>query len=77
MHPRSLKPSKKGLFDVYPESSPAKWRTNYDFAAITDGRVLKESFDRRQPSGMLGLVFNTRRPVFSNRNTRKALAMLF
>lgn len=68
---------KKGLFDIYPESSPAKWRTNYDFAAVTDGRVLKESFKKREPSGMLGLVFNTRRKVFTNRNVRKALAMLF
>ena len=28
-------------------------------------------------SGMLGLVFNTRREKFSNRNVRRALAMLF
>ncbi len=68
---------KKGLFDIYPETSPAKWRTNYDFDAVKDGRVLKESFKRREPSGMLGLVFNTRRPVFKNRKVRKALAMLF
>ncbi|MDD9909798.1 MAG: extracellular solute-binding protein [Ahrensia sp.] len=68
---------KKGLFDIYPESSPAKWRTSYDFAAVDDGRVVKESFASREPSGMLGLVFNTRREKFSNRNVRKALAMLF
>ena len=68
---------KKGLFDIYPENSPAKWRTNYDFEAVNDGRVLKEEFKSREPSGMLGFVFNTRRSKFQNRNVRKALAMLF
>lgn len=68
---------RKGLFDVYPESSPARWRTSYDFPAVDDGRVVKEEFTNRTPSGMLGFVFNTRRAPFKNRNVRKALAMLF
>lgn len=68
---------KKGLFDIYPEASPAKWRTHYEFKAAKDGRILKESFASREPSGMLGFVFNTRRPKFQNRNVRRALAMLF
>jgi peptide/nickel transport system substrate-binding protein len=68
---------KKGLFDIYPENSPAKWRTAYDFPAVDDGRVEKVAFQNRTPSGMLGFVFNTRRPAFENRNVRKALAMLF
>ncbi len=68
---------KKGNFDVYPESSPSKWRTAYDFAAVADGRIVKEIYPKRTPSGMLGFVFNTRQAKFSNRNVRKALAMLF
>lgn len=68
---------KKGLFDVYSETSPSKWRTAYDFDAVSDGRVKKQVFERNLPSGMLGFVFNTRRPVFAKRNVRKALAMAF
>ena len=68
---------KKGLFDVYPENSPAKWRTDYDFPAVERGEIVMEVFEPELPSGMMGLVFNTRRPVFENRNVRKALAMLF
>ncbi len=68
---------KKGLFDLYPENSPAKWRTAYDFPAVDDGRVVKETFKDRTPSGMLGFVFNTRRPPLDDRNVRRALAMLF
>ena len=68
---------KKGLFDIYPESSPARWRIAYDFPAAERGDVVKAVFEPKVPSGMLGLVFNTRRPVFADRNVRKALAMLF
>ncbi len=68
---------KKGLFDIYPENSPGKWRTAYDFPAAEDGRITKEEFQNKTPSGMLGFVFNTRRSQFKNRHVRKALAMLF
>ncbi len=68
---------KKGLFDIYPENSPAKWRTAYNFPAIKEKRIIKEAFPNQTPSGMLGFVFNTRRPIFKNRQVRKALAMLF
>ncbi len=68
---------KKGLFDIYPENSPAKWRTAYDFPAVSDGRVIMETFKDRTPSGMLGFVFNTRRAPFDNRDVRRAMAMLF
>ena len=68
---------KKGLFYVYGEPSPAKWRTAYDFEAVSDGRVVKEVYKDRTPSGMLGFVFNTRREVFKNPRVREALAMVF
>ncbi|MEO0546820.1 MAG: extracellular solute-binding protein [Pseudomonadota bacterium] len=68
---------KKGLFDVFSETSPPRWNTAYDFPAVRDGRVIKEVFETRTPSGMLGFVFNTRRPLFQNKKVREALAMVF
>jgi peptide/nickel transport system substrate-binding protein len=68
---------KKGLFDVNPEGDPARWNTGYDFPAVADGRVVKETFKTGLPKGMFGLVFNTRRPVFADIRVRKALAELF
>ncbi len=68
---------KKGLFDVYPEGDPAKWAKNYDFQAVTDGRVKQEAFITGTPANMFSFVFNTRRPVFSDRKVRTALAMLY
>jgi len=68
---------KKGLYDIHPEGSPAKWRTGYDFPAANDGRIIKQAFKKETPSGMLGFVFNTRRKPFENRAVRQALAMVF
>jgi peptide/nickel transport system substrate-binding protein len=68
---------KKGLFDVYPESDPAKWETNFNFPAVTEGKVKKEAFTSGTPANMYGFVFNTRRPVFSDVKVRTALSMLY
>lgn len=68
---------KKGLFYVYPDGNPRHWQTAYDFPAVAEGRVVKDSYDTGVPSGMLGFVFNTRRPVFKDRAVRRALSLLF
>src|SRR5581483_7307074 len=67
---------KKGLFVVNPEGDPAQWNTAYDFPAVADGRVVKETFKTGVPKGMNGFAFNTRRPVFADVRVRRALAKL-
>ena len=39
---------KAGLYDVHGESDPTRWETGYDFPALRDGRIVKETF----PSGL-------------------------
>ncbi|KQT83593.1 bicyclomycin resistance protein [Aurantimonas sp. Leaf443] len=68
---------KKGLFYVYIDGDPNHWRTAYDFPAVREGAVVKETFQTGAPSNFLGFIFNTRRPVFADRDVRKALATLF
>ena len=68
---------KKGVFDVYAEGNPTKWARSFNFPAVRDGDVVKETFKSRLPSGMYGFVFNTRRPVFEDRRVRHALALAF
>ena len=68
---------KKGLSSIYIEGDPNHWRTAYDFPAVRNGDVVKESFSSGAPANMLGFVFNTRRAVFKDRAVRKALSMLF
>ena len=68
---------KKGLYDVRLETDPGRWQTAYEFPALREKRVVKESFPYGLPKGMEGLVFNTRRPVFADVHVREAILQLF
>ncbi len=68
---------KTGQVNIWPEEDPRRWANGYDFAAVTDGRVVKRAFDIGLPAGMTALVFNTRRKVFADPRVRRALILLF
>lgn len=68
---------KKGVSSLHIETVSARWTNGYDFPAVEDGRIVKETFEFGLPSGMYGFVMNTRRPVFANRELRHALLGLF
>jgi peptide/nickel transport system substrate-binding protein len=68
---------KKGLYDLRVETDPGRWQTAYEFPATREGRVVKEDLPYGLPKGMQGLVFNTRRPIFSDIRVREAILQLF
>jgi peptide/nickel transport system substrate-binding protein len=68
---------KKGAVDVYLEGNPTHWARAYDFPAVTSGDVIKDVFKPELPTGMLGFVFNLRRPLFENADIRAALTRAF
>ena len=68
---------KAGLYDVRSESDPTRWETGYDFPAVRDGRVIKETFTSGLPKFSSDYVFNTRRKVFADIRVRQAIALLF
>ena len=68
---------KKGLFDVRKEDDPGRWQTGYDFPALRDSRVVKETFTSGLPKPSFNFVFNTRRAIFADIRVREALALLF
>jgi peptide/nickel transport system substrate-binding protein len=68
---------KKGLFDVRKEDDPSRWQTGYDFPALRDKRVAKESFTSGLPKPNFNFVFNTRRAMFADIRVREAIALLF
>lgn len=68
---------KKGLVDVFIDGNSGRWKNNYNFAAVTRGDIVKETFDTNLPSGMMGFVMNTRRGPFTDRKLREALVSLF
>ncbi|MGB7098812.1 MAG: extracellular solute-binding protein [Xanthobacteraceae bacterium] len=68
---------KTGLYEVRAERDPSRWQTGYDFPAVRDGRILKESFPSGLPKIASDFVFNTRRPIFSDIRVREAILLLF
>ncbi len=71
---------RKGLFDLEGDSDPidaVKWADAYDFPAVREGLVRKLEFDVGVPAPMSALVFNTRRPPFSDERVREALTLAF
>jgi peptide/nickel transport system substrate-binding protein len=68
---------KAGLYDFRIEPDPTRWRSGYDFPALSEGRVVKEAIANGLPKGMDGFSFNTRRPIFADARVREALAMMF
>jgi microcin C transport system substrate-binding protein len=53
------------------------WATQYDFPAVKDGRVKRETLPDDTPSGAQGWFFNTRREKFKDPRVREALTNAF
>lgn len=68
---------KAGVIDYRVEDDVTRWRSEYDFPAVKDGRVIKAAVPNRLPKGVSGFAFNTRRAMFANPRVREALASMF
>ena len=68
---------KRGLYDFRVETEPLRWHDGYDFPAARNGEVIRETIKTGMPQPSEFLVFNTRRPVFSDIRVRQALTLLF
>ena len=67
---------KAGEIDARAERDVSRWAAQYDAPARDRGRILLKEIPTGSPSGMWGLVFNTRRGIFSDRRVREALSLL-
>lgn len=68
---------KAGVLTSARESNAEKWDREYDFPAIEDGRVVKSVIPHQRPSGITGLVMNTRKPQLADWRVREALILAF
>ncbi len=65
---------KAGLIDYRVEDNVTRWRSEYDFPAAKDGRVVTAAIPNGLPKGVSGFAFNTRRRMFADARVREALA---
>jgi peptide/nickel transport system substrate-binding protein len=68
---------KRGLYDFRVEDEPSRWHDGYNFPAAQAGGLVRDSIWTGLPKPSEFLVFNTRRPMFSDIRVRQALTLLF
>ena len=68
---------KRGLYDFRIENEPLRWHEGYNFPAAKNGAVIRDEIRPGTPQPSEYLVFNTRRPMFSDIRVRQALTLLF
>ena len=67
----------RGLVDFRVETEPSRWATAYDFPAVRDGRVIKDTIADHSPPPSHYYIFNARRPLFADVRVREALTLLY
>ncbi len=69
---------KAGKIDFRQENQAKAWAADYEnLVAIEQGRLIKRKVKHKQPTGMQGLMLNTRRAVFKDPLVREALSYAF
>ncbi len=68
---------KVGEYDYRREYNVKRWLSEYDFKAVDSGEVILKEMNNDRPVGMNGLVMNTRKDIFNNRNVRLALSYAY
>jgi len=66
-----------GEVNLWRETNVAKWESEYDFPAVQEGDVTLSVIPHSRPSGMTGLVMNTRSPLFEDWQVREAMLQVF
>jgi peptide/nickel transport system substrate-binding protein len=67
----------RGLYDFRVETEPLRWHDGYNFPAARSAEMIRDTIKTGMPQPSEFLVFNTRRPVFSDIRLRQALTLLF
>ncbi len=68
---------KAGEISAVREFNAEKWATGYNFPRANRGDIVKSEFPHQKPTGMTGLVMNTRNPFLSDIRVRDALIHAF
>lgn len=66
-----------GQYDFRHENIAKNWATAYNTDDVADGSIKRVHIKNEQPAGMQGFVFNTRRPLFTDRRVREAITLAF
>lgn len=63
--------------DFRQENVAKNWAQGYVHPRVRNGDIVRQSIQHDLPTGMQGFIYNTRRPLFSDRRVREALNYAF
>ena len=72
-----LEALKSGEYDFRYENVSKLWATGYDGDALKSGKLIKESINHLNPTGMQAFILNQRNPLFRDIRVRQALNLAF
>ena len=72
-----LEALKAGILDLREEFTSKSWATEYEIAAVREGRLIKEQLADETMSGAQGFFINLRREKFQDARVRQALDLAF
>ncbi|MFD2228650.1 extracellular solute-binding protein [Alkalimarinus sediminis] len=73
----ALEAFRAGQYDFIVENTAKNWATAYSGDKFDKGLIIKEAVEHKQPVGMQGFIFNTRRDIFKDPKVREALSYAF
>ncbi|KIC37034.1 peptide ABC transporter substrate-binding protein [Leisingera sp. ANG-M7] len=68
---------KAGVYTLRPENNSKNWATNYEFAAVDLGHVIKGEFPDGNVPAASGFVMNLLKPKFQDIRVREAMQLAF
>ena len=73
----ALEAFRAGQIDLRQENIAKEWATGYEFPAVKQGLVRRQTFADANPAGMQSFTMNLRRPLFQDQRVREALELVF
>ena len=67
---------KKGDVHCFFERTAKRWVNGYNFQEVNEGLVLRQELPSKDSVPIVGLMFNTRKPIFQDIRVRWALSLL-
>ncbi len=66
-----------GRYDFRQENTAKLWATAYESPAVKSGKIKKDEIHHKLPQGAQGFIFNLRKPIFQDREVRRAISAAF
>lgn len=66
-----------GEYDFRAENQAKAWHSEYNTIPVKEGWIKKDEIHHNLPSGMQGFIYNTRKTIFADALTRRALGYAF